>query len=106
VNEACANIHRHAYAGREDGSIEFQVEVTEAAIRLRIRDYGSAFREEAYRKPDLDHPREGGYGVYLIHELMDEVEYIRREAGTELRMLKIRHGGRPGRRGDAHVREA
>ncbi len=106
VNEACANIHRHAYCGREDGAIEFQLEVRESILSLRIRDYGSRFRLEAYQQPDLEHPTEGGYGVFLIRELMDEVEYVQMKAGTELRMLKVHRGGPTGKGGQAHVGES
>ena len=104
VNEACANIHRHAYAGREDGEIELRLEVQEEALSLRIRDYGSGFSPEECRRPDLLNPSEGGYGVFLIQALMDEVEYIRKEAGTELRLRKNRRPDCGGKKGDGHVR--
>ena len=104
VNEACANIHRHAYAGREDGEIELRLEVQEEALSLRIRDYGSGFSPEECRRPDLLNPSEGGYGVFLIQALMDEVEYIRKEAGTELRLRKNRRPDCGGTKGDGHVR--
>ena len=103
VNEACANIHRHAYSGREDGAIELQVEVREAVIHLRIRDYGQQFCPEACPRPDLRQPSEGGYGVFMIHELMDEVEYVRMAEGTELRMTKIRQGDPVDQKGRVHV---
>lgn len=93
VNEACANIHRHAYFGREDGEIEFQLEIQAGKFSLRIRDFGKPFRPEAVEIPDFEQPSEGGYGLFLIRELMDEVEYIRKDTGTELRMTKCRHGG-------------
>ena len=106
VNEACANIHRHAYSGRADGAIEFQVEVRKEMLHLRIRDFGRRFRPEACHRPDLQKPSEGGYGVFMIHELMDEVEYVRMAEGTELRMTKIRQGAPVDPKGRAHVGQA
>ena len=103
VNEACANIHRHAYSGRDDGEIRFQLEIREAMFNIRIRDYGKRFLPEACRAPDFENPSEGGYGVFLIHELMDEVEYIKKDSGTELRMTKCRHAGSSVERGHGHV---
>lgn len=105
VNEACANIHRHAYEGRADGSIEFHVEAGEASMSLRIRDYGDGFLAENQPVPDFNDPAEGGYGLYLIRELMDEVEYIRKESGTELRMKKLRSRSPLQGEGDHHVRQ-
>ena len=104
VNEACANIHLHAYAGREDGEIELRLEVQKEALSLRIRDYGSRFSPEKCRLPDLCNPSESGYGVFLIRALMDEVEYIRKEAGTELLLRKHRRSGCGGWKGDGYVR--
>ncbi len=103
VNEACANIHRHAYAGRADGSIELHMEIREAMLSLRIRDYGSRFIPEDQPPPDFTDPSEGGYGLFLIRELMDEVEYIQKDSGTELRMNKHRHGRRDREKGKSHV---
>ena len=106
VNEACANIHRHAYSGREDGTIEFELEIRDATFSLTIRDYGDRFRPEACPSPDLGYPSEGGYGVFLIRKLMDGVEYTRKESGTELRLTKYRQGLRTAGKGKDHVGQA
>jgi serine/threonine-protein kinase RsbW len=103
VNEACANIHRHAYEGRADGSIEFHMEAGEGMLSLRIRDYGGGFLADNPALPDFNDPGEGGYGLFLIRELMDEVEYIRKETGTELRMKKRRNRTPVQQEGDHHA---
>jgi anti-sigma regulatory factor (Ser/Thr protein kinase) len=106
VNEACANIHRHAYAGRRDGTIEFRLEMQGETLRIRIRDFGSRFHPGEYRTPDPDELSESGYGLFLIHSLMDEVEYVRKKAGTELRLAKHRRSGCNLWKGDGDVQKA
>jgi serine/threonine-protein kinase RsbW len=55
---------------------------------IRIRDEGKGFDPD--KVPDPTHPenieRPGGRGVYMIRQLMDEVEY--RDAGRELLMRR------------------
>jgi serine/threonine-protein kinase RsbW len=90
LNEACANAHAHAYRGRTDGRIDLRVEAGPGHVRLTVRDYGIPFDPSKYAPPDLDRAREGGYGVYLIRKLMDEVEYRNTGVGTCVVMDKRR----------------
>ena len=91
VNEVCANIHRHAYAGKTDGRIDLSAE-TDAAkgtLRLTVRDYGFSFDAEAVPPPSAE-PQEGGYGVFLIRSLMDRVEFTNMGIGTRVVLVKHR----------------
>lgn len=97
VEEACANIIEHAYAG--DASQEIDVAVIADADRftVRIRDEGEPFRPEKYHTPDVrelvKRRRSGGLGVHLMRRLMDQVEYRTRPEGTnEVRLTKYRNG--------------
>lgn len=99
ANEACANIHRHAYQGRCDGRIDLEMEIGEDRFQLRIRDYGVRFDTAGYRPPDLRRPSEGGYGLYLMKALTDRVVISSRGAGTEVIMEKFRPGRRPRKAG-------
>jgi len=91
VSEAVSNIARHAYEGRSDGRIEAALTVDDVALTLRLRDYGHKFDPASYQSPDLDTPSEGGYGIFLMRTVMDEVRYETGHAeGTEIVLVKRR----------------
>jgi serine/threonine-protein kinase RsbW len=88
VNEACANIHKHAYHGRTDGRIDLEVEIEHSIMRLSVQDYGTKFDIAGYRPPDLSAPAEHGYGLLLMTKLMDHVQWFQMEEGTRVVMVK------------------
>ena len=95
VSETCTNVIRHAYEGADDKDIIVSVGIEGDTLSLTVRDFGKKFDLSGYQPPDLDKPSEGGYGIYLTRELMDEVEYDSSPPeGTVLRMVK-RKGGAP-----------
>lgn len=87
-SEACANAYRHAYGGRRDGRIEVDVRHDEGEFEVRVRDYGCRFDPDGVPEPELEDPREGGYGVFLMRNLMDDVRFAVDGPGTEVAMLK------------------
>ena len=86
------------YGNRRDPEKCVRVEVEMSAVRVAVRviDQGSGF--DPRDVPDPTHPdnleRPGGRGIFLLHKLMDEVEY--NERGNEVRF--VLHGGPPMRR--------
>ena len=95
VSEACTNIIRHTYEGADDEDIVLSIGIEGDRLTLTVRDFGKKFDLSHYEPPDLDVPSEGGYGIYLILELMDEVEYdTSPPEGTVLRMVKRKGGKR------------
>jgi anti-sigma regulatory factor (Ser/Thr protein kinase) len=91
TTEACANIIKHAYGQHDDQEIIIRAEIDSDNITLTIQDFGEKFDTDNYRRPDMETPREDGYGVHLIHSLMDDVSYnTEAENGTTLRMVKHR----------------
>jgi serine/threonine-protein kinase RsbW len=75
VNEAASNIMRHAYHGRTDQQIQVYADVFGDRIRFRLVHWGSAFEPTPAALPAFDGVREGGFGLYLIDQLVDEVRY-------------------------------
>lgn len=75
VDEAVANVIRHAYRDDPHGVVELTVELHSDRLVLHIRDWGLSFDPSAVPEPDLAEPQERGYGVYVIRNLMDEVTY-------------------------------
>lgn len=76
VHEACANIVEHAYAGLS-GRIEVAFTLVQEPRKLVVElgDNGRSFDLSSVSAPDLDQPHTSGYGLFLVHQLMDKVEY-------------------------------
>jgi anti-sigma regulatory factor (Ser/Thr protein kinase) len=74
VNEALANITRHAYGGAEDGPIEMSVEFADGLLRIEIRDWGTGRLPPEHLRP-RDPLQPGGVGLVCLRELMDNVTF-------------------------------
>jgi len=93
VDEACSNIIEHAYGGEGKGDIELTCNLREDELEVILKDHGKPFDLEDL--PDLDvtlpidQVGERGAGVYLMHKLMDEVQFhFSKNTGTTLIMRK------------------
>ena len=75
VNEAAANVIRHAYAGWPDAPFQVIAEADAACVRIQICHQGLAFDPSRVAAPSFDGTRDGGFGVYMIAECVDEVRY-------------------------------
>jgi len=71
VDEACANIIRHAYLGDRDGKIELKVSLRGAELEFRLRDYAAKVDRACMKPRDLSEVRPGGLGINLIDSVMD-----------------------------------
>jgi serine phosphatase RsbU (regulator of sigma subunit)/anti-sigma regulatory factor (Ser/Thr protein kinase)/transposase len=91
VDEACANIIEHAYAGRA-GTIGVEIVTDGQQVAITLNDNGKAFDPHAVGTPDLSRyvktGKKGGFGLYLIHKTMDEVRHQR--AGDENRLTLVK----------------
>jgi serine/threonine-protein kinase RsbW len=67
--------------------VRVEVSIDSARVEVCVVDQGSGFDPEAVPDPtmpeNLEHP--GGRGLFLIRQLMDEVEY--NERGNAVRLL-------------------
>jgi serine/threonine-protein kinase RsbW len=95
VSEACANVIEHAYRGEPDHLIDLHLEIDAERVLVTIRDHGEPFDPQSYHPPDLDTPQVGGYGVFLIRSLMDEVHYEAPERGGATLTLVKYHRAEP-----------
>ncbi len=92
VEEACINSIEHG--NKENSSIKVLVELTadESKLQVDIHDHGKQIRQHI-EKPDIDAKMAGkqttrGWGLFLIQELMDEVEFDwSPETGNVTRMV-------------------
>ena len=92
VDEACTNIITHGYIGMNPGSIMLSIQVEAERVNLEITDFGHAFEPIETPSPDiqagLDDQPMGGFGLFLIYQTMDQVEYRCSEDGNCLMLTK------------------
>jgi serine/threonine-protein kinase RsbW len=79
VDEACTNIIEHGYGGEGQGELECTCRIGGDGLTVVLRDDGSPFDPSCVVPPDLDAAIEertgGGLGVYLMHQLVDEIQF-------------------------------
>ncbi len=92
VDEALANVIKHAYQGENDKPIEITLRSVggdKAALKIEIRDWGRQVEHAAIKSRDLDDVRPGGLGVHIMSRCMNEVKYVHApDGGTLLTMVK------------------
>lgn len=72
INEACANVMRHAYHDDASQPIELDVHRSEQMLEFRLRDYAEPIDPAKIKPRDLSETRPGGLGINIIDEIMDE----------------------------------
>lgn len=88
VDEAIANIIEHGQLPDSDEPIELSLEVADDRIVAEITDRGIPF-DPTFRGKEPDrrsYPRRG-FGLYLIHMIVDSVEYERTADGRNVLIL-------------------
>lgn len=88
VSEACSNVVSH---GRTKGAECYEVscELLDDKMVISIEDCCGGYDMALYQEPDLNDPKEGGLGIYIMKALMDEV--LIRSAigeGTSIQLIK------------------
>lgn len=94
VDEACANVIKHAYNGESNHTLDIDIIVRPDKFTVRIRDRGKAFDTSTYSRPELadlaQQRRAGGLGVHIMQKVMDEVTYKTRGKSNECCLIKYR----------------
>ncbi|MEP7338956.1 MAG: anti-sigma factor antagonist [Acidobacteriota bacterium] len=75
VNEAVANVMRHAYDGCSDHPILLSAEVLADRMIFQIRHRGKPFDPNTAHEPMFDGSKDGGFGLFIIAQSVDEVAY-------------------------------
>ena len=90
ITEALANAV--LYGNREDPGKRIRVEacIDESRITIHVEDEGGGFDPRVVPDPTLPEnlQRTGGRGLFLLRELMDEVEYS--DQGNSVRLVLLR----------------
>jgi serine/threonine-protein kinase RsbW len=93
VVEACNNVIKHAYNNADDKEVEVEVRFLDDRIIFNICDAGAPKPEGVghaleYDPDDLDNLPEGRMGLFLINEIMDEVQYETKNGKNVFSMTK------------------
>ncbi|MCC5926918.1 MAG: ATP-binding protein [Bacteroidetes bacterium] len=94
VDEAYTNVIKHAYKFDDTKKVQVKILTGEKEFTISLSDEGVAFDPSAYTEPNVAERimlrKRGGVGVYLIHKLMDHVEYRNEGTHNEILMSKKR----------------
>ncbi len=96
VDEALANVIRHAYQGKSGQPIEVtcrhlhgtQNEVCTTGLEIVLQDSGVPADPRKMKGRSLDELRPGGLGLHFMRQSMDEVEFSRKKGKNQLRLVK------------------
>ncbi len=101
VDEAMTNIIEHGYGGRGDGLIDVLCVTEPGRFVITIIDGSPRFDPMTREDPDptmtLDEREPGGWGIFFIKKMMDEVAYAYRDGRNYLTMVKVLPVTRPDR---------
>ena len=88
VNEAIANITRHAYAGRTDRPIVLRAIDASEAVEVSLRDWGNGVNPAELDVKPKDPLVPGGLGLVCLRSLMDDVRFEPQADGMRLTLVK------------------
>jgi len=98
--EAVSNSICHAYDSVPGFPVRVRIVVDAERIEMRVADQGTPIPEDRRAPPDLevdpanlDALLEGGRGVFLMHELMDEVAFGTEDGWNFVMLAKRRSQG-------------
>ncbi|MFA4838239.1 MAG: ATP-binding protein [Candidatus Neomarinimicrobiota bacterium] len=91
LDEILTNIISYGYRDKDEHIIDIHLSLQAGALALEIIDDSVPFDPSDAPVPDVNQPLEerkiGGLGIYLVKNLMDEVEY-KSDNGTNRLTLK------------------
>ena len=90
LDEACANVVRHAFPHGTTGTIDVRVELTEDVIIVQVEDQGVGFDPFEVPLREVELEDQAGRGLRIIRQLMSsvQVESPTVSGGTRVRMAK------------------
>lgn len=92
VDEAYTNVIKHAYNFDASKNVRIKIDAHDSEFLITLIDEGNSFNADTYTEPNIPERimlrKRGGVGVYLIHKLMDRVEYRKDGVHNEILMSK------------------
>jgi serine/threonine-protein kinase RsbW len=93
VNEALANVIRHAYQGAMDQPIMVTATCLDEAMQITIRDWGNGTDPLALPVEEYNPLQGGGVGLICLKALMDEIAFSSQTDGMLLTMMRLKVRG-------------
>jgi sigma-B regulation protein RsbU (phosphoserine phosphatase) len=90
VDEAAANVIRHAYRDCAPGDMRITVHTTRGWLRIVLRDQAPPVDPSKIHPRDLDECRPGGLGINFIDQSVERwrIAPLKRGCGNRLTMFK------------------
>jgi serine/threonine-protein kinase RsbW len=98
LNEAMANITRHAYGGAEDQPVAVTAQATVGSaggVTVTVRDWGAGVNPFALPPRPRDPEQPGGLGLVCLRQLLDDVRFEPQPDGMLLTMTKRKRPTKP-----------
>lgn len=94
LEEAIINAMKYGNNFNKDLPVSITYSLIENKLEITVRDRGKGFNYANIPDPTLNNNilKQGGRGLYLIRNLMDEVEF--NNSGNEIKMVKFLMGGK------------
>jgi anti-sigma regulatory factor (Ser/Thr protein kinase) len=91
LNEAMANVTRHAYGGASDKPVEVHADFDGTSVLVKLRDWGNGRKPPT--EPRHDPMTPGGVGIVCLKKLLDEFAFTPMPDGMLLTMKRsLTHG--------------
>jgi len=98
VDEACANVIKHAYRGDTRQKIVVKFKLREKGFEVIIEDSGIKAQPELIAGRNLDEVRPGGLGIHFIKKTFDVFQFDEKKTkGNRLRLIRYLGGGNENR---------
>jgi anti-sigma regulatory factor (Ser/Thr protein kinase) len=97
LDEIVSNVIRHGYSDTNDHVVEVRLSIRDGVVTSVIEDDGHPYDPRESPEPDLSMPVEqrgpGGLGIFLVRQMMDSIDYARRDGKNVLTVTASRREG-------------
>jgi len=92
IGEACINAIEHGNKGKRDAQIVVVFKEGREKLEVCVKDHGPGVDIKSIEIPSIDKKikpgsKQRGWGVFLIKNLTDEVEFCSSKTGGEVKMI-------------------
>ncbi|OQX94767.1 hypothetical protein B6I21_08935 [candidate division KSB1 bacterium 4572_119] len=94
IDEACTNIIKHGYHGRDNGQISMLINADNVRLVVELTDQGMSFDPTMVNNPNVskyvEKRKKGGLGIFIMRKFLDVIEYEVTTTGNVMRLIKLR----------------
>jgi anti-sigma regulatory factor (Ser/Thr protein kinase) len=89
LTEAAANVIKHAYGGETGRRIRISAELSPAHLTVDLCHRGQAFDPEEVPEPSFDGSKDGGFGLFIIRQCVNELSFFQDGEGRNCMRMVI-----------------